>query len=46
MSHKEGRCQNCDNYTEIVSDKLCESCFTSKQEQISEYGANSCEVSW
>jgi len=44
--HKKARCQNCDAYTELVSGNMCESCFTSKQEQISEYGANSEEVSW
>ena len=46
MKHKKARCQNCDAYTELVSGNMCESCFTSKQEQISEYGVNSEEVSW
>lgn len=41
------RCQNCDCLTDdIVSNGLCESCWTSKQEQISAYGSNSCEVNW
>lgn len=44
--HKESRCQNCNHYTEIVSEGLCEGCFTSKQEQISAYGSYSEEVAW
>jgi len=44
--NKKSRCQNCDRYEEIVSEDLCEGCFTSKQEQISAYGSYSEEVAW
>ena len=44
--HKRARCRNCNKYLDIVADGLCEGCWTSKQEQISEYGSGSEEVSW
>ena len=40
------KCRNCNRYEEIVSDGMCEGCFSSKQEQISQYGSYSEETSW
>jgi len=46
MKNKKAKCRNCGLYTELVSEDLCEGCFTSKQEQISAYGSYSEEVAW
>lgn len=41
----KGRCRNCGDYDDMINN-LCESCFTTKQEQISCYGGNSEEIAW
>ena len=38
MNQKKGICMNCGDYEDIVSDGKCEGCFTSHQEQITQYG--------